>query len=154
MAEKKKAAKKPAKKSTAKATKAKAPAKAKATAKSTKATAKAEKTTKKAAPKKAAAKKAPAKAKKKAVKVVKDKKTVIDGYATHDKDTGSAQVQVAILTNRINSLQSHLKDHPKDTHSRKGLLGMVGKRRKHLDYLKGKKPEAYEKLIADLGLRR
>jgi len=113
---------------------------------------KAAKTTKKAAAPKAESKTAAKK--KKVLKVVKDKKKLIGNFATHDKDTGSAQVQVAILTNRINALQSHLKDHPKDNHSRKGLLAMVGKRRKHLDYLKKKKEDAYDALIAELGLRR
>lgn len=84
----------------------------------------------------------------------KDKKKVIQTFAMHEKDTGSAPVQVAILTSRIDALQSHLKDHPKDNHSRKGLLQMVGKRRKHLDYLKDRKPDEYEKLIKDLGLRK
>lgn len=84
----------------------------------------------------------------------KDKKKVIQTFAMHEKDTGSAQVQVAILTSRIDALQAHLKDHPKDNHSRKGLLQMVGKRRKHLDYLRDRKPEEYEKLIKDLGLRK
>ena len=139
MAEKK-ATKKPAKKST------------KSTATAEKKTAK--KTTKAASKKAASKTKATEKVKKKAVKVVKNKKVIIDDFATHGKDTGSAQVQIAILTHRINSLQSHLKDHPKDSHSRKGLLGMVGKRRKHLDYLKSKKIEAYESLIKELGLRR
>lgn len=83
-----------------------------------------------------------------------DKKKVIQTFAMHEKDTGSAPVQVAILTSRIDALQAHLKDHPKDNHSRKGLLQMVGKRRKHLDYLKDRKPDEYEKLIKDLGLRK
>ena len=86
--------------------------------------------------------------------IAKSKKKIIQAFAIHEKDTGSAQVQVAILTNRIDALQSHLKDHPKDNHSRKGLLAMVGKRRKHLDYLKDRHPVEYEKLIKDLGLRK
>ena len=134
----------------------KAPKKA-APKKAAKATEKATKPVKEKKAKKDAAPKAESKTaakKKRVVKIIKDKKKIIVTHATHDKDTGSAQVQVAILTNRINSLQSHLKDHPKDNHSRKGLLAMVGKRRKHLDYLKKKKEDEYEKLIADLGLRR
>ena len=109
----------------------------------------------KAATKKSTAKKTTAKSsKKKAVKVVKDKKQVIGDFATHGKDTGSAQVQVAILTHRITALQSHLKTHAKDLHSKRGLLMMVGKRRKLLNYLKERKPEEYTKLLEELGLRK
>lgn len=79
---------------------------------------------------------------------------VIKKHALHDKDTGSAQVQVAILTTRINQLTEHLKTHKKDNHSRRGLLGLVGQRRKHLQYLKVHKSAEYEKLIADLDLRK
>lgn len=86
--------------------------------------------------------------------VTNPKKVVMTKHALHEKDTGSAQVQVAILTHRINSLQSHLQSHPKDLHSKKGLLAMVGKRRRHLDYLKSKKEAVYTALIEQLGLRK
>jgi small subunit ribosomal protein S15 len=82
------------------------------------------------------------------------KKKVITKYAKHDKDTGSAQVQVAILTKRINELTEHLKEHRKDNHSRRGLLLMVGKRRKLLNYLKNSKPEVYEEVLKGLELRK
>ena len=82
------------------------------------------------------------------------KKKVIATYAKHEKDTGSAQVQVAILTKRINELTDHLKEHKKDNHSRRGLLLMVGKRRKLLNYLKNSKPEIYENVIKGLELRK
>lgn len=83
-----------------------------------------------------------------------DKKSVISAYAKHQKDTGSAQVQIAILTNRINELTEHLKEHKKDNHSRRGLLLMVGKRRKLLNYLKNSKPELYDEVIKGLELRK
>ena len=70
------------------------------------------------------------------------------------EDTGSAEVQVALLSANINSLQNHFKENSKDHHSRMGLIRMVNKRRKLLDYLKGSKPEVYTKLLKDLGLRR
>lgn len=79
---------------------------------------------------------------------------VITKFAKHDKDTGSAQVQVAILTKRINELTEHLKEHKKDNHSRRGLLLMVGKRRKLLNYLKNSKPEVYDEVIKGLELRK
>ena len=82
------------------------------------------------------------------------KKKVISTFAKHDKDTGSAQVQIAILTKRINELTAHLKEHKKDNHSRRGLLLMVGKRRKLLNYLKNSKPEVYEEVIKGLELRK
>jgi small subunit ribosomal protein S15 len=82
------------------------------------------------------------------------KKKVISTYAKHEKDTGSAQVQIAILTKRINELTEHLKEHKKDNHSRRGLLLMVGKRRKLLNYLKNSKPEVYEDVIKGLELRK
>ena len=69
-------------------------------------------------------------------------------------DTGSPEVQVALLTARINELTPHFKEHKKDHHSRRGLLRMVNQRRKLLDYLKAKAPERYQKVINDLGLRR
>lgn len=82
------------------------------------------------------------------------KKAIIQEFAAHKGDTGSAQVQVAILTDRINTLTEHLKSHSKDKHSRKGLLGLVGARRKHLQYLERNQNEEYKKLIDKLGLRK
>jgi len=82
------------------------------------------------------------------------KQDVIGEYATKKADTGSPEVQVAILTERINGLSGHMKTHKKDLHSRRGLLAMVAKRRKLLDYLKRKNEERYTKLIKSLGLRR
>ncbi|MDG6093810.1 30S ribosomal protein S15 [Acetobacter sp. AN02] len=79
---------------------------------------------------------------------------VIEEYKTKAGDTGSPEVQVAILTERINNLTEHLKTHAKDFHSRRGLLIMVGKRRGLLDYLKGKSHDRYATLIGRLGLRR
>jgi small subunit ribosomal protein S15 len=72
----------------------------------------------------------------------------------HDKDTGSPEVQVALLTERINELSEHFKAHKKDHHSRRGLLIMVGRRRRLLDYLKKKDVNRYKELIKKLGLRR
>lgn len=82
------------------------------------------------------------------------KKKVIIKHARHDKDTGSAKVQIAILTERINELTGHLKEHKKDNHSRRGLLAMVGKRRKLLNYYKSKDPDKYQELIKTLKLRK
>lgn len=82
------------------------------------------------------------------------KQEVIKEYATKKDDTGSPEVQVAILTNRINELSLHMQTHKKDFHSRRGLLAMVAKRRKLLDYLKGKNEDRYQKLIKGLGIRR
>jgi small subunit ribosomal protein S15 len=87
--------------------------------------------------------------------LLKDEKTaVIEANRTHENDTGSPEVQIAILTRRINDLTNHLKTHKNDHHSRRGLLKMVGQRRSLLGYLKKKDIEAYRKLIADLGLRK
>jgi len=83
-----------------------------------------------------------------------DKTSIIDEYRTHDGDTGSAEVQVALLTARINQLTEHLKQHKKDHHSRRGLLMMVGQRRRLLNYLGKKDIERYRSLISRLGLRR
>lgn len=83
-----------------------------------------------------------------------EKKKIIGEHAKHEKDTGSAQVQIAILTERINELTDHLKDHKKDNHSRRGLLSMVGKRRKLLNYMKSKNTEGYQSLIKTLDLRK
>jgi small subunit ribosomal protein S15 len=80
--------------------------------------------------------------------------TILAEYAVKEGDTGSPEVQVALLTHNINKLQGHFKDHKKDHHSRRGLLRMVSTRRKLLDYLKGKNIERYQALIKSLGLRR
>lgn len=82
------------------------------------------------------------------------KQALIEEYRTGETDTGSPEVQVAILSERINNLTEHLKTHSKDFHSRRGLLVMVGQRRSQLDYLKGKSQGRYETLIKRLGLRR
>lgn len=82
------------------------------------------------------------------------KQEIIKQHATVAHDTGSPEVQVAILTERINNLTEHMKEHKKDLHSRRGLLMLVNKRRKLLDYLKGKDFNRYETLIKKLGLRR
>jgi small subunit ribosomal protein S15 len=82
------------------------------------------------------------------------KQEVIKEHATGTNDSGSPEVQVAILSERIKNLTEHLKGHTKDNHSRRGLLVMVGKRRRLLDYLKGKSTARYESLIERLGLRR
>lgn len=81
-------------------------------------------------------------------------RSVIDKFKQGANDTGSPEVQVALLTQRINDLSGHFQDHKKDHHSRRGLLRMVNRRRKLLDYLKRKNVDRYSKLIADLGLRR
>ena len=82
------------------------------------------------------------------------KAEIISKFATHEGDTGSPEVQIALLTWRINHLTEHLKTHPKDHHSRRGLLQMVGSRRSQLDYLKKIDIERYRKLVADLDLRK
>ncbi|MDU2462929.1 30S ribosomal protein S15 [Veillonella sp.] len=82
------------------------------------------------------------------------KLAVIKEYATHEGDTGSPEVQVAILTSRIQYLTDHLKEHKKDHHSRRGLLKLVGQRRNMLDYLRRKDTERYRSLIERLGLRK
>ena len=82
------------------------------------------------------------------------KQAIILEYRRHEGDTGSPEVQIAILTDRINELTLHLKEHKKDHHSRQGLLKMVNQRRKLLDYLKGTDGERYKTLIEKLGLRR
>ena len=79
---------------------------------------------------------------------------IIDDYKTHDGDTGSPEVQIAILSNRIASLMDHFKTHAKDHHSRRGLLMMVNRRRKHLDYLKKNHVERYRAILQRLGLRK
>lgn len=82
------------------------------------------------------------------------KKEVIGQYKLHETDTGSPEVQIALLTERINHLTGHLKDHNKDFHSRRGLLKMVGRRRRLLDYLMNTDIASYRQLITELGLRR
>ena len=82
------------------------------------------------------------------------KERIINQYRTHEGDTGSPQVQVALLTQRINELTEHFKTHKKDNHSRRGLLKMVSQRRSLLDYLKRRNIEGYHELIGKLGLRR
>lgn len=85
---------------------------------------------------------------------VEEKKTVIEAHARHDGDTGSPEVQVALLTARIEGLTEHFKIHKKDFHSRTGLLKLVGHRRKILNYLKDKDIQRYRALIEKLGLRK
>ncbi len=82
-----------------------------------------------------------------------DKKEVIKKFHMHDKDTGSAEVQIALYTERIKLLTGHLKLHKKDNHSRRGLLLLVGKRRKLMRYLKNVDIERYRKIIKELGIR-
>jgi len=82
-----------------------------------------------------------------------DREEIITKYQLHEEDRGSASVQVALLTARINDLRSHFDQHKKDHHSRRGLLKMVGRRRRLLEYLKRTDMERYRGLIADLGLR-
>jgi small subunit ribosomal protein S15 len=86
--------------------------------------------------------------------VVENKEEVIREYRTHEGDTGSPEVQVAVLTRRIAHLTGHLREHKHDYHSRRGLLKMVGKRRRLLKYLQNRDVERYRSLIAKLGLRR
>ena len=85
---------------------------------------------------------------------VESKQVIIEAYKLHEHDTGSPEVQIAILTNRINYLTDHLRIHKKDHHSRRGLLKMVGQRRGLLNYLKKSDVERYRTLIGRLGLRR
>jgi len=84
----------------------------------------------------------------------KKKEEIVAKYRLNEKDTGSPEVQIALLTERINSLTEHLKTHKKDHHSRRGLLKMVGQRRRLLDYLVGRERARYEKIIRELGLRK
>ena len=85
---------------------------------------------------------------------INEKKEIVKDFGKDDKDTGSTQVQVALLTKKINELSEHFKNHKKDHHSRRGLLGMINNRRKLLKYLKGKNDESYQTLIKKLGLRK
>lgn len=87
--------------------------------------------------------------------LVKDKKTqIIESFKSHARDTGSVEVQIALLTERINALSSHFKQHKSDFHSRRGLLLLVSKRRKLLLYLKKKDTAKYEELLGKLNLRK
>lgn len=89
------------------------------------------------------------------VALTKDRKTsLIEDYRHHDSDTGSPEVQVAILTERITYLTDHFKTHAKDHHSRRGLLKLVGQRRRLLDYVKAKNVDRYAELIKRLGIRK
>jgi small subunit ribosomal protein S15 len=83
-----------------------------------------------------------------------EKTNIIESNRTHETDTGSPEVQIAILTARISNLTEHLKVHPKDNHSRRGLFKMIGKRRSLLDYLAKKDIERYRAIIAKLGIRK
>lgn len=83
-----------------------------------------------------------------------DKQEIIDKYKQHESDTGSPEVQIALLTGRIEYLTEHLQNHRKDHHSRRGLLKMVGQRRRLLNYLRNEDITRYRALIADLGIRR
>ena len=82
------------------------------------------------------------------------KQNIISEYKQHDKDTGSPEVQIAILSNRIGYLTEHFKTHAKDHHSRRGLLKLVSQRRKLLDYVKSKNKERYDNVIGRLGIRK
>jgi small subunit ribosomal protein S15 len=86
--------------------------------------------------------------------VKEDKQAVIERHRKHERDTGSAEVQIALYTERINHLTEHLRSHPNDKHSRRGLLLLVGRRRRLLDYLKNKDIERYRNIIRTLGIRR
>jgi len=86
--------------------------------------------------------------------VKEDKKKVIEKFKTHENDTGSSEVQIAILTKKINRLNEHLKANKKDHHSRRGLVIMVGKRKRLLGYLKNNDIARYKKIIEELGLRK
>ncbi len=85
---------------------------------------------------------------------VSDKQDIIDRFKRHEADTGSPEVQIALLTARIEYLTGHLQEHRKDHHSRRGLLKMVGKRRRLLNYLQNTDIERYRKVLQELGLRR
>ncbi len=92
--------------------------------------------------------------KKKVVLTSKDKKKLIDSYKLHESDTGSPEVQIGLLTHRISYLTDHLKIHKKDHHSRRGLLMLVGRRRRLLNYVKSNDIKRYRTIIETLGLRR
>lgn len=82
-----------------------------------------------------------------------EKQRIIEGFAKHETDTGSVEVQIALLTERINKVSQHLRRYPKDFHSRRGLLMMVGRRKRFLNYLSEKEPEKYREIIRRLRLR-
>jgi small subunit ribosomal protein S15 len=86
--------------------------------------------------------------------VKEEKKKIIDKFKVHENDTGSSEVQIAILTKKINRLNEHLKANKKDHHSRRGLVMMVGKRKRLLGYLKNNDIDRYKKIIEELGLRK
>jgi small subunit ribosomal protein S15 len=86
--------------------------------------------------------------------VKEQKDTIITDFRTHDVDTGSSEVQIALLSARISYLTEHFKTHKKDHHSRRGLLKLVGRRRRLLDYLRRQNHERYQRVIARLGIRR
>jgi small subunit ribosomal protein S15 len=83
-----------------------------------------------------------------------EKSAIMDKFHTHTNDTGSPEVQIALLTTRINQLVEHLKGHKQDNHSRRGLLKMVGERRRHLTYLSKKDATRYKEIVSRLGLRK
>ena len=83
-----------------------------------------------------------------------EKKKLVSDYGRHEKDTGSSEVQIAIMSARITELTEHFKTHVKDHSSRRGLLKIVGRRRRLLDYLKKHEPETYKKIIGSLGIRK
>ena len=85
---------------------------------------------------------------------VEKKRSLIEQYRVHEGDTGSPEVQIALLTERVNSLTEHFKQHAKDHHSRRGLLMLIGKRRSLLEYLRTRNPERYRAIIDKLGIRR
>ena len=85
---------------------------------------------------------------------VERKKTVIEQFRVHEGDTGSPEVQIALITERVNSLTEHFKQHAKDHHSRRGLLMLIGKRRGLLEYLRNKDAERYRSITEKLGIRR
>ena len=82
------------------------------------------------------------------------KAEILSKFKTHDKDTGSPEVQVALITTRINELNEHFKEHKKDYHSKRGLMKLIGQRRRLLNYVKGKSEERYQTIIKSLGLRK
>jgi len=84
----------------------------------------------------------------------KEKQKIIEKFRAHTTDTGSTEVQIAVLTEEVSRLTEHLKEHPKDNHSRRGLLGMVARRKKFLDYLKKTNMRKYNSVIKKLGLKR
>ena len=85
---------------------------------------------------------------------VEEKRSLVEKFQIHEKDCGSAEVQIALLTKRISDLTEHFRTHSKDHHSRRGLMKLVGQRRRLLNYLNKKDPEKYKKIIQDLKLRK